>query len=172
MSDEWLDKARALRAEAWDAVLASQPFVAFKKFDDLVMEMGGTSAIPSIDLSSDWKATAQRSLDAAAKRILDHKKLSQGDAAELALRQNGEPLPIGRLIEKVTTLGLVLGGADPVANFRSMMSKDDRFYTIRRGNMYFWWLQEDELTSDWLPEAEPVLLLGADSHRHRAADDG
>lgn len=174
MDDDWLGKARELRAEAWDAVQASPPFVAFKKFDDLVVEMGGASSMPAIDLASSWKGAAQRAVDSAAKRFSDHKKLSQGDAAEVVLRRGAEPVPIGRLIEKVVQLGVVLGGSDPVANFRSMMSKDERFYTLRRNNMYFWWVKDEPLPSGWQPETDTVLPSPTAEYatNEGTADDG
>jgi len=172
VEEDWLEKARRLRAEAWEAVQGSHSFVAFRKFDDLVVEMGGTSSLPAVDLASNWRGAAQRAVDAAAKRVLDQKKMSQGDAAELALRQEGEPLPIGRLLEKVTNLGVVVSGADPLANFRSTMSKDNRFGTLRRNNMFFWWMPSEPLPERWTSGAEerPVAMEAEGSSG--GADDG
>lgn len=141
MDAEWLDRARQLRAEAWEAVQSSSAYVAYKHFDDLVVEMGGTSTLSEGDASASWKTSTQRAVEAAARRLTDQKKPSQGDAAEFVLRQARKPLPIGHLFEAAIERGAAIGGSDPLANFRSAVSKDNRFYTLRRGNGYFWWLR-------------------------------
>lgn len=154
---EWLDRARQLRAEAWDAVQASSAYVAFKRFDDLVVDMGGTSLINENDAAASWKSTALRAVEAAARRLSDQKKLSQGDAAEIVLRQVREPLPIARLLEGVVKRGVMIGGADPLSNFRSAISKDDRFYALRAGNMFFWWLRGEQVPPTWEHTFPPNL---------------
>lgn len=149
MDAEWLDRARQLRAEAWEAVQATPAFVAFKKFDDLVIDMGGTPAFGEVDVAATWKATTQRAVEAAARRLTDTKKLSQADAAEVVLHQRREPTPIGLLLEGAIERGAAIGGADPLANFRSALSKDDRFYVLRRNNMHFWWLIGEQVPTAW-----------------------
>jgi hypothetical protein len=154
---DWLERARELRAEAWDAVQASADFIAFKKFDDLVVGMGGATAIPEINVSSSWKSTAKRAIDAAARRVSEAKKVSQGDAAELALIQARCPLGIGKLLKASISLGAEIRGADPLANFRSAVSKDARFFTIKRDGHHFWWVCNAPIPADW--EAIPIEVL-------------
>lgn len=152
MDAEWLDRARQLRAEAWEAVQVTAAFIAFKKFDDLVVDMGGTTALGEIDVAATWKATTQRAVEAAARRLSDVKKPSQADAAEMALRQKREPIPIGLLLASAIELGAAIGGTDPLANFRSALSKDERFYALRRNNMHFWWLKGEQPPAHWLSD--------------------
>lgn len=165
---EWLDRARQLRAEAWDAVQASSAYVAFKRFDDLVVDMGGTSLISENDAAASWKSTTLRAVDAAARRLSDQKKLSQGDAAEIVLRQVREPLPVARLLEAVVKRGVAIGGADPLSNFRSSISKDDRFYALRKGSLYFWWLKGQQVPPAWQEPSSSTefddLLGGSEPH--------
>jgi hypothetical protein len=170
MDAEWLDRARQLRAEAWEAVLATSAFIAFKKFDDLVIDMGGTTALGEVDVAASWKATTQRAMEAAARRFSDTRKLSQADAAEVALAQRREPTPIGVLLEAAIERGAEIRGADPLSNFRSALSKDDRFYALRRNNMHYWWLKNELLPAAWRdqPGGEPA---GAQTERQPEADD-
>lgn len=149
MEAEWIDRARQLRAEAWEAVQATSAFVAFKKFDDLVVDMGGTTALGEVDVAATWKATTQRAVEAVARRLSETKKLSQAEAAEVALMQRREPTPIGLLLEAAIERGAEIRGTDPLANFRSALSKDDRFYVLRRNNMHFWWLKGEPVPPAW-----------------------
>lgn len=157
---DWLERARELRAEAWDTVQASAGFIAFKKFDDLVVGMGGATAMPEVNLGSSWKSTAKRAVDAAARRVSEAKRLSQGDAAELALAQARRPLGIGKLLKASVELGAEIRGADPLANFRSAVSKDARFFTIKREGYHFWWVVNTPVPADWqaIPIGELVRL--------------
>ncbi|MHA0316996.1 hypothetical protein ACXY7D_03425 [Sphingomonas melonis] len=150
----WLEKARAVRQEAYEALLASQPYAAFKAFDDAVVALGGSPLFETPDPSSSLRATASRVLDAVVKRAGEGRKLPQADAAEIALRQQREPMPIGRLMEAAIERGAEIGGNDPLNNFRSTMSKDKRFRPCRRNNMYFWWLTGEPLPPSW-NEPEP-----------------
>jgi len=154
---DWLERARELRAEAWDAVQGSADFIAFKKFDDLVIEMGGATAIPEVNVASSWKSTAKRAVHAAARRVSEVKRLSQGDAAELALSEARHPLGIGKLLKASVNLGAEIRGADPLANFRSAVSKDARFFTIKRDGYHFWWVKNAPVPADW--EATPTEIL-------------
>ena len=74
---EWLDRARQLRAEAWDAVQASSAYVAFKRFDDLVVDMGGTSLINENDAAASWKSTALRAVDANGDGVISMDEMSK-----------------------------------------------------------------------------------------------
>ena len=70
----------------------------------------------------------------------------------------GEPLPVGRWLEKCITDGINIKGDDPLPNFRSTVSRDKRFYNFVRNGMYFWWLTNVELPEKW-KKAEGLDLL-------------
>lgn len=172
MESEWLAKARGLRADAWDAVCATPDYIAFKNFDALVVQMGGASVLGDLDAASNWKSAAQRALDGVARRVSEGKRPSQGDAAEMALRQQREPMSIGRLIEAAMAKGAEIGGSDPLANFRSAMSKDARFYTIRRDTGFHWWLTGEPLPAAWEgPGADGAGRIAQSSTSTDSADD-
>jgi hypothetical protein len=158
MDSTWLEKARDLRQQAYDALQASPAYIAFKTFDDAVVSLGGTPLLSSSEHAEPVKAAATRVFEALVKRSVDGRKMSHGDAAELVLRQHKEPLPIGRLMEAVTKKGVDIGGNDPLNNFRSTVSKDARFRSCKRNNTYFWWLTNDPLPPTWNEAADPDLL--------------
>lgn len=158
MDTTWLDKARDLREQAFEALQRSPAYIAFKAFDDAVVSMGGTPLLGSGHHVEPVRSATTRVFEALVKRAADGGKLSHGDAAEIVLRQRNEPLPIGRLMEFVTEKGIEIGGNDPVNNFRSTLSKDNRFESRKRGNMYFWWLTNEPLPPQWNEAASPDLL--------------
>lgn len=152
MDSQWLEKTRALRDEAFDALLSSSDYIAFKAFDDAVVRLGGS---PLLDMQpSSLKAAASRVVGNAAMKMGDARRLSQADYAELALKQKNEPLPIGRLLASALEKGAVIGGSDPLANFRSTLSKDSRFVSIMRNSMYFWWFSQEPVPAGWASGAE------------------
>lgn len=157
MEQSFLAKARELRAIAWDAVTVSEEFRAFKAFDDAVVSLGGN---PLYEIGAGpIRDQAKRIVDAAAKRLADGKKLSQGDAAEVVLRMTGLPMNIAELMEAAVEKGAEVRGSDPLSNFRSTISKDDRFYSVKAGSHYYWWLKDKPLPPrpDGLPPpGEPL----------------
>lgn len=172
MESDWLERARVLRAEAWEAVQASPDYVAFKKFDDLVVNMGGASVVPEGDASAAWKSASMRALDAAAKRIADQKKLSQGDAAEMVLLTKREPLLLTNLLQETIAMGASIGGADPLANFRSALSKDERFFVFKHKGSYLWWLSKEPVPAAWTSDFDELLGGAEVLPRPSAAEDG
>ncbi|TCP71278.1 MULTISPECIES: hypothetical protein [unclassified Sphingomonas] len=167
VDSSWLEKARDLRQQAYEALQATPAYAAFKAFDDAVVGLGGAPFFEASPHAQPVKVAAARALDAAVKRTADSRKLSQGDAAELVLMQHQEPLPIVRLMEEVQAKGAEIGGTDPLNNFRSTVSKDPRFRTSKRNNMYFWWLTDQPLPPQWNEPTDPDLLtasVGSSSH--------
>jgi len=73
--------------------------------------------------------------------VSEGRKVPHGDAAEIALTEIGHPLVMPKLLEKAIEYGAEIGGTDPLNNFRSSISKDDRFYSVKRGNIHYWWLK-------------------------------
>lgn len=165
-----IDKTKALRSEAWDAVLASAAYKAFKGLDDAVKAMSGEDAS-----SPPFKnyLTVAVARNPAARKLLT-KRITQGDVAERVLRNYGEPLPIGRWLEKCIEAGIGVKGEDPLANFRSTASRDKRFYPLTRNNMYFWWLDGVELPEGWKEAADPDLpgLSAASDSDNQEGGDG
>jgi len=157
----WLEKARDLRQQAYEALQATQAYAAFKAFDDAVVGLGGAPFFEVSPHAQPIKVSAARALDAAVKRSTDTRKLSQGDAAELVLMQHQEPLQISQLMQEVQNKGAEIGGTDPLNNFRSTVSKDARFRTCKRNNMYFWWLAGQPFPPQWNEPTDPDLLTAS-----------
>ena len=101
------------------------------------------------------------------------KRVTQGDVAFSVLVRNKEPLPIGRWLEKCINAGIGIGGDDPLPNFRSTASRDKRFYSFVRNNMYFWWLTGVELPESWKEATDPNLpglSVASDSNDQEGGD--
>jgi hypothetical protein len=163
-----IEKAKAIRSEALAAWIASPDFAAFKASDDFVVALGGESVMPA-GLQDSPKVNGldsprMREIGAAAARRLEihiaskQQRITQADAAEAALRDKGEPLPVGRFMEAAEAKGASFAGKNPLANFRSAVSKDERFYSFARNNMYFWWFKGEPLPLGWNETADPDLL--------------
>ena len=92
----------------------------------------------------------------------------------MALRRAGEPLPIGRLREATLAEGGAIGGADPIANFRSNLSRDPRFKSVMRNGMYFWWFTDEVLPLGWANEAaaNDLLSTAAAPSMHSSQEGG
>lgn len=162
MATNYVGKVEELRDAAWRELKASPSFLAFKALDDAVAAMGGQRLVSDAERPRPSVGTFAR-----VKQGRAAKRPSQSDAAEAALREKGEPLPTGRLMEAAQERGATVGGKDPLANIRSTLSKDDRFYSLMRNNMYFWWLSGVPLPSGW--QEAPDLL---DQNRSDASPVG
>lgn len=163
------DKTIALRSEAWQAVLATPAYRAFKGFDDAVKALTGEAVEPLPKFNALGAALATN----GAARIRVSKRITQADVAERVLRKAGEPLPIGRWLEKCVEDGIGIKGEDPLANFRSTASRNARFYNFTRNNMYFWWLAGVELPEGWKEATDPDLpglSVTADSNNQEGGD--
>ena len=99
-------------------------------------------------------------------------RLTQAGGAEAALIANGEPLPIGRLLEAAIRHGAIIGGNKKLTNFRSTVSKDVRFYSLMRNGMYFWWLNELPLPPEWSEATDPDLLAGSVASSAHSTQEG
>lgn len=167
------EKTKALRAEAWQALLATPAYRAFKGLDDAVKAMTGESIAP-IDLVAIDKLRVVAARNRIVKTMTGI-RITQGDVAARVLKRNGEPLPIGRWLEKCVEDGVNIKGDDPLPNFRSTVSRDKRFYAMTRNNMYFWWLTGEPLPSGWNDPADPDLLdesAGSSVHSSRKGGEG
>ena len=151
------EKTVLLREEALEQLAASPMYAAFKALDDAVMRMGG---VPKLLFEmNEIGVIARQVFERAAKAPPpENGRRRHGDAAELALRSGREPLTIGRLMEAAAEHGAEIGGNDPLNNFRSTVSKDARFRSLRRNNMYFWWLTDSPTPNSFNELAGPDLL--------------
>jgi hypothetical protein len=153
----YIDKAKELRDQAWREVQTSPSFLAFKALDDAVAAMGGDRLIARPVPRENGPRPSVNTF-ARVKREHAPKRLSQADAGEVVLRERGEPLPVGRLMEAAIAKGAAASGKNPLANYRSALSKDDRFYSLTRNNMYFWWLKDVPLPNNWKEAPDHDLL--------------
>lgn len=174
-----LEKAKAIRAEAWKELMSSPQFAAFKASDDFVLALGGGTAMPSAFGTAPSKANGAASptiLEVLLQRKKEEqaaiKRITQADAAEAALREKGEPLPVGRFMEAAEAKGARFSGKDALANFRSAISKDTRFYSFSRNNMYFWWFTGEALPPGWNETADPDLLAGSAASSAHSSQKG
>ena len=167
---DFIEKTKALRDEAWQAVLETSAYTAFKSLDDAVQKMTGKTSVVLVVNDLPTPARPPKNI----LQTLQGKRITQADVAERVLRRNGEPLPIGRWLEASVKDGINIKGPDPLPNFRSTVSRDKRFYNFTRNNMYFWWLDGVELPESWKEAAEPNLLdqsAASDSSNQEGGDD-
>lgn len=143
-----LSNTIALRDQAWRGVMESPHYKEFKALDDAVEAMGGSRMVATTTrpLTARLDPTTVAAVGYASG---GGTRRTQGDAAEKALVDGGEPLPVGRLMEAAIKNGAHIGGTKPLISFRSTLSKDSRFYSLMRNNMYFWWLTDRDLPEGW-----------------------
>lgn len=176
-----IEKAKAIRSEALAAWIASPDFAAFKASDDFVVALGGESVMPA-GLQDSPKVNGldspqMREIGAAAARRLEihaaKQRITQADAAALALREAGKPLGVGEFMMAAIAKGAEMKGDRPLANFRSAVSKDERFESIMSGGKYFWWWKGQPTPPGWNETAGPDLLAGpAASSVHSSQEGG
>ena len=161
MASNYIDSTKGLRDAAWRDVKMSPDYLAFKALDDAVAAMGGDRII--FEAGARTEADRPRASVGTFANIRSTRpvtRLTQAGGAEAALRSNGDPLPIGRLLEEAIKHGAIIGGDKPLANFRSTISKDPRFVSVMRNGMYFWWFKDEALPSGWNEAVGPDLLDG------------
>ena len=156
MTSSILHETQALRDKAWDALTASPAFAPFKALDDAVVSMGGRSKVPR-DPSLDLKPPPGAA-HVVRQRSRNRSRPSQGDVAFSCLREAAIPLHIQELMEKVIARGIEISGANPLANFRSTLSRDSRFKSIMKDGGYFWWLASSPVPRSWKEAEGPDLL--------------
>jgi hypothetical protein len=93
------------------------------------------SAIASFDRAM-LKASPHMQRDPGHKR-----PRRQSDIAFEALEAEGTPLLVGELLHRLATSGSPVGGNDPKVNLASVLSKDDRFESIRFDGRSYWWIK-------------------------------
>lgn len=164
-----IDKTKALRAEAWQAVVARPEYKAFKGLDDAVRAMTGDA---DVTVGTGVTQFKPRPVKASPKAPVA--RVTQADVAATVLRLHGEPLSVGRWLEQSIERGIVIKGDDPLPNFRSMVSRNPRFHNFVRNNMYFWWFSDVELPEGWKEAVDPDLpgLSTASDSNDQEGGDG
>lgn len=147
MATAILERLNGLRSEAYAALQATTAYRDFKVLDDAVAAMGGPRMIT--DEAATMQSVMRRVVETTAQRIVEGRKVSQSEAAEMALRQLRTPLTIVELMNAAAERGAEFKGDGALNSFRSMVSRDSRFATVRRGNQYFWWLRDEPLNPAW-----------------------
>lgn len=165
----------ALRDKAWESLKSTQEYALFKALDEAVTAIGGTTLVrglatmpPAIWLPKSASAV----VGAGTSALSQPKKLSQTEFAAQVLQEAGEPLPIGRLLERVIAKGVVFKGEDPLPSFRSAMSKDARLFSVMRGNMYFWWFTGRALPAHWNTEGGLDLVGDPPADSYHSSQEG
>lgn len=143
MNQDMLTKVVALRDEA---------FAPFKALDDAVVALGGKSRLgPRTVL-----ATGLSVGTSSAKGVSEARRVTVAGAAELELHARGIPMTGADIMAALPARGVTVGGADPVVNFTSSMSKSGKFQSVRRNGKYYWWFKDEPLPEDW--QEAPDLL--------------
>lgn len=150
------DATRALRDDAWQIVMDSEAFIAFKALDDAYVRMGGASRIA--DDPSPLAGLVRSAVSMAAKRMAENRRLSHAESAEIALRRAGVPMTTPDLMAAAKEAGADIGGADPLNNFRSSVSREGKFKSVRKDGTSYWWLKAEALPSGWNEPADADLL--------------
>lgn len=171
MADTVLQKTIALRAEVWSDLVKSSVFQSFKALDAAVAAMGGARILLGESQPQAEPASANGSVNPPVRR----RRNSQGDAAEQVLRNSIVPQPIRTLLDAVLSMGVEVRGQDPLANFRSTLSRDPRFKSIMHKGGYFWWLADVALPEGWgEAEADDLVarLASASGSDHSSQEGG
>lgn len=154
MDQGMLGKVEALRDEAY-AVL--------KALDDAVASLGGQRRIPShLNILQSIGHISNRPkveiIESSTTR-----RVSQGGAAEMILIERGEPMTGAGLMKLLPTKGASVGGTNALVNFTSALSKSDKFYSFRRGGIYYWWLSGVPLPAEWQEASDLLSIEGSDA---------
>ncbi|MBU0556555.1 MAG: hypothetical protein KKD64_10385 [Alphaproteobacteria bacterium] len=172
---DYIATAMSMRAEAWAELVQSPAFRAFRAADNMVIELGGESIMPQLGKTPkpvDATHTTDKPITRRKPRAADGSpRMTQVEAASNALKQLG-PMGIAMLTEMAKEQGAAIGGNDPVANFRSALSKDKKFYSFRHEGEYLWWLTDVPLPEGWSEAADDLLRNAAspDNTRQEGGD--
>jgi hypothetical protein len=170
MDDSFFEKVTALRDEAFAKVRALPEFVAYMALDEAVKTMRGV-ALPQATAASaivDALIARKRANVGAAFAggLAQPRRLSQSDAAELALREANRPMATPELADAIVKMGATVGGNDPLINVASSLSRDKRFKSVRIDGKSMWHLVA--LPVEHTEDEAAELDLALESAAHRA----
>ena len=173
MQSSIADRTRLVRDDAWQLVVESEAFIAFKALDDAYVRMGGASRLA--DEPNALAALTRQTFSAVVKRVAEARRVSHAEAAEMALRKAGRPLETPILMAFAKEVGADVGGSDPLNNFRSSVSREGKFRSVRKDGTSYWWFKDEALPSGWNEPADPSLLdepAGSSVYSSQEGGDG
>jgi hypothetical protein len=167
MADDMLIKTVSLRDEAFAKLKACAPFLVFKALDDAVHAMGGRRH----ELSSTERSPLEPSevADAPVARRTSQ-RISQADAAEIVLRENGKPMTGLQLMPEISAKGAPV--SEKVANLTSTLSRDPRFISVRDNGVYYWWLTRMRLPPRTNEAPDLLREEGSDASSSQSSQEG
>jgi hypothetical protein len=177
---DYIATAIEMRQKAWAEIVASSAFRAFRACDNMVVELGGASVMPPIttirpditppvpEPTNQSGATTPRIRVRARDGTL---RPTQAEAAFAVLTELG-PMGTKDVMDFSVEKGAAAGGLDPLMNFRTTLSKDDRFYSFRHNGEHYWWLTGQTLPEGWDEAAVDLLRDAASSSDSQKGGDG
>lgn len=122
------------RAEIETRLMANPDYIALKALDATIANLGDASAVMQVK-SVDKATPTQRYVKRQSE-----KGLSYAEAAEKVIKETGEPQTTAVLVDLIKQQGVSVGGADPIINLASSLSRDGRLMTVRLHGKSHWWL--------------------------------
>ena len=141
MDQDMLKAATTLRDKA---------YAVFKGFDDAVVSLGGKSRVGMYIAAASGSAAGV----GTAKAVGETRRLTQTGAAEVILRERGEPTTGAELMAALPSKGVTIGGKNPVVNFTSAMSKSGKFDSYRKNGGYYWWFKQERPPAEWFEASD------------------
>ena len=131
-----LDRLLDLRTEVEARLFENSDYKMFVALSRAIADITG-DAPPmlsgSLPLATVVKPAKGQAADVAG--------LSQPDAAHVLLQKVlAEPQLIANLVKALNAHGIRVGGANPNINLSSILSKDDRFRSVRYKDRQCWWI--------------------------------
>lgn len=144
--------------------LRDKAFATFKSLDDAVVSLGGKSRMTSTIVMATGNASGHGS---AIAHSLTNRRIdrlpSQSGAAEIILRERGEPMMGTDIMTALPSKGIMIGGKNRQMNFTSAMSKSGQFRSVRKGGNYYWWFKNEPLPTDWQEAPDLLSKEGSDA---------
>ena len=150
-------KLLLLRDEAWQAVINTMEYKEFLLLDGVVKQL-------PVNQGSDAKWATNhnqiRFFDSKVNSVFKPvKRVTQIDVAASVLKRAGEPLNINEWLARCIKAGIDIKGDDPLPNFRSTVSRSNRFYNFTHDRVFYWWFVGVDLPESWRKVLEPELLI-------------
>lgn len=141
-----LEQMAMLRDEAWAAVRETQEYKSFAIIDAAFKHMKAEFQEPVMTARGDFPKLVRR-------------KPTHGDIAQKVLIDAKRPLTISSLLDACLDAGMNIAGDDPLASFRSTVSRDDRFKSIKQNGVFYWWLKDVPIPEKWEAESSIFHVL-------------
>ncbi|MCY1670662.1 hypothetical protein OVA07_06500 [Novosphingobium sp. SL115] len=176
-----LQATQSLRDQAWATLKALPAFAQVRALDEAVVAMGGAS-IFSMALKAGETVVSGPSIRATMLPIpmraahgSGAKRISHADAAYQAIMLAGRPMQSPELLDAARAQGANIGGAKPIINMTSSLSRSDEVYSLRIGGVPHWWIVGQPLPHEYATQ----LAASPSEHgqpgifdEHERSDDG